>query len=78
MESFSGKRDNALGRFDPGRRGLVGGRGDGHSVNTIGIRIALEEQVTSVDIILMKIPTASILFHLFGAHSRIFVVSACR
>jgi hypothetical protein len=39
--------------------------------NTIGIRIALKVQGTSVDIILMKMPTASILFHLFGAHGRI-------
>jgi hypothetical protein len=39
--------------------------------NTIGIRIALKVKGTSVDIILMKMPTAGILFHLFGAHSRI-------
>jgi hypothetical protein len=39
--------------------------------NTIGIRIALKVQGTSVDIILMKMPTPGILFHLFGAHSRI-------
>jgi len=39
--------------------------------NTIGIRIALKVQRTSVNIILMKMPTGGILFHLFGAHSRI-------
>jgi hypothetical protein len=39
--------------------------------NTIGIRIALKVLGTSVDIILMKMPTGGILFHLFGAHSRV-------
>ena len=39
--------------------------------NTIGIRIALKVQGTSIDIILMKRPTTGILLHLFGAHSRI-------
>ena len=39
--------------------------------NTIGIWIALIVQGTSVDIILMKMPTGGILFHLFGAHSRV-------
>ena len=39
--------------------------------NTIGIRIALKVQGTSVDIILMKMPTGGILFHLLGAHSRV-------
>jgi hypothetical protein len=32
--------------------------------------------VTSVNIILIEMPIANILFHLFNAHSRIFVVSA--
>jgi hypothetical protein len=39
--------------------------------NTIGIWIALIVQGTSVDIILVKMPTGGILFHLFGAHSRV-------
>jgi hypothetical protein len=42
--------------------------------DTIGIRIALEEQVTSVDTTLMKMPTASILFHLLVHTVELFVV----
>jgi hypothetical protein len=68
VESFSGKRDNALGRLILDVEVLREVAEMATRWNTIGIRIALEEQVTSVDIILMKMLTASILFHLFGAH----------
>jgi hypothetical protein len=61
VESFSGKQDNALGRFDPGRRGLAGGRADGQSMEHNRYSDCAEKvQGASVDIILTKMPTAGV------------------